>query len=146
MKKLIYTLIILLGSLSFVACGKKKDNNANNSCAGYPAGYVRVTDQRMLQYYNGGGYNQYGGQYGNYNNQYNQYNNQYNNQYQYPQQQQQQNVVCVDQQTYNMLSQQANGGGGNGYPNYPNQPNYPTNNDPYCDYFPQDPYCWYGNY
>lgn len=141
MKKLMLILVLLLGTLSFVGCGKKKEDN--NSCQGYPAGYRAVTDQRMLQLlnggygggYGGGGYG--GGSYGgNYGGSYNNYGNQNNGQ------------ICVDQYTYQQLQQQAygQGGGQNTGGGYGGGGNTGGSGDPYCDYYPQDPICWGGYY
>jgi hypothetical protein len=129
MRKLFLTFTLIFGATLIVACGKKK--NEDNSCHGYPPGYVRVTDHRMLQLLHGG----YG------------YNNGYNN-----------GVVCVDQQTYAQLRQQLYGNNnGVNCQHYPSAPqcqggNYGNggNNggdgnghtDPYCMQYPYDPYCW----
>ena len=138
-------LMLLLGTLSFVACGKKKDEN---QCQGYPSGYVHVTDQRMLQLINtGGGYGNYGSGYntgyGGYNNGYNNGYNQYNNN---------QQAICIDQMRYQQLLAQVNGSGQTNCQIYPSAPGCNTsggsgyggggNSNPYCDYYPEDPYCW----
>ena len=143
MKNLVPVFAIVLVAISFVACGKKKDDK--KSCEGYPAGYVQVTDPRMLQVLNGSG--NYGGNNGGY------YGG--NN-----------NVLCIDQYRYQQIRQQVYGSGsGNGNVNcqmYPTAPEcqgggvgggggngsggggYHT--DPYCDYYPYDPYCWNGGW
>lgn len=149
MKKLMLVLSLLLITLSFVACNdKKKDSNASASCDGYPAGYIRVTDQRMLQILNGQN-GSYGNNYGSNSYDTNNYGNSNGNYTGHTQP----GVTCVDQNTYSQLQAQVGGNGQVNCQQYPTAPGCSGYNDggyddggyssnPYCDYYPYSSYCW----